>query len=68
MQTCKFGCFDMAECGLLEFDNVEADDAGMAGVALYLDVEKYAKTFERYASMSEGTHGMTKKKILRLKR
>ena len=61
MQTCKFGCFDLAECGLLEFDNVindnvEADDAGMAGVALYLDVEKYAKTVERYASMSDGAH------------
>ena len=67
MQTCKFGCFDLAKCGLLEFDNVindnvEADDAGMAGVALYLDVEKYAKTVERYASMSDGAHGMTKKK------
>ena len=64
MQTCKFGCFDLAKCGLLEFDNdnVEADDAGIAGVVLYLDVEKYAKTVERYASMSDGAHGMTKKK------
>ena len=62
MQTGKFGCFDLAECRLLEFDNVEADVAGMAGVALYLDVEKYAKTVERYASMSDGAQGMKKKK------